>query len=1094
LLKAKSGHGKGRGHRGRNDKDEEKADGKSESDKAGSFVVDYVKKIDCNATRIKELFHAARRANVKVPNAVVKSVFKTCLTERAKAEAAKNNTQEKEEEEVRFDEPLNVLLEDDFKEGWKKENWVETEKAGLSHIVDLKGNKGMNFDGNARGESHLFDGSRHLTTWPMDMSTSKTGVLLTFDLKLGEENGEDGCLKNHLKLVKSEEDRKRKAEQDLKKKKKEQAEKARVKMLKDKFRDLQKEELNQRRRCENNPPCSGHGKGIYKSTYTKKKPYYNSFWEADSRTCTCRCNPGYVGKKCEVHLASAECQSVGDPHPLTLDGMRYNIYDAGEFLMFKHPKLGFEVHELTRMAHPRISATAGVAVKYKNFVLSIEQPHCGNGNRFQVRVNTGNGGCQNIGWGRAWSSPDGALRYNGGRYIYMRGVGNIYLGGWWRYRWWRGQCGSAYWLNVYIRVTAPKDGKSDGLCGSFDGNRNNDARALIYGRGKRHHHQISREARNKFQVGAKDSYFKCGAWKPGFRYSPYFKSLKSTAQSKQKMAMAAMVDAEATIAREFARDRVLNEKTLGDEKKDKMSQAQAIKMCKSKPEIQTEEALSNCVNDMTATGDEKVEKVAAQESEEEQEEAKENLKESMEEEKTELIAAETLKVADAFDPLVQYCTAGQLECERNQSHWKQLKAYPEKVYGTLFQDNGGKFKTMTARLPKHALSKQTQLRFFQANHTCYCCNNWFVDNVKLEAGGIPVALVADKDFELFADGKSLGKGEWFEPAKDTFRFRAPLGTETYAIKAKGGDDARSGILGTFGKDLVTSSSWRCTATNKDIHDWAKKDFKPKEEWPTAVEEGQNGILPWGLVPGIRKDAFWIFTHDDYRMRGQEVFCRVRVGEATHSFEKEEPESSRWSCKVGSENRIAPKSIQLNSDALSAVEVKNGDDDAEEHFSPSSVLTTGKDSKAGTETRVLMKIRLNNFLSQSVEGQMLKTAWLRLFVLDESVNDVTVCKIIRPWKAAEVTWRSKPAFNGPVAKNCVKVKGERKNEWLAIDISDWLREWITSPETNYGLTFIPNGDDLLSFVSYLDPRANRRPRISLSCHGDSVDTKEMAGQK
>ena len=32
------------------------------------------------------------------------------------------------------------------------------------------------------------------------------------------------------------------------------------------------------------------GKGIYKSTYIKKKPYYNSFWEADSRTCTCRCN------------------------------------------------------------------------------------------------------------------------------------------------------------------------------------------------------------------------------------------------------------------------------------------------------------------------------------------------------------------------------------------------------------------------------------------------------------------------------------------------------------------------------------------------------------------------------------------------------------------------------------------------------------------------------------------------------------------------------------------------------------------------------------------------------------------------------------
>ena len=102
---------RGRGRRNRNaEEDEDTPNAKSENDKAGSFVADYVKKIDCNTTRIKELYRAARRARIKVPNGVVKSVFKTCLTERAKAEAAKNNTKEKEEKEQRFDEPLVVLL------------------------------------------------------------------------------------------------------------------------------------------------------------------------------------------------------------------------------------------------------------------------------------------------------------------------------------------------------------------------------------------------------------------------------------------------------------------------------------------------------------------------------------------------------------------------------------------------------------------------------------------------------------------------------------------------------------------------------------------------------------------------------------------------------------------------------------------------------------------------------------------------------------------------------------------------------------------------------------------------------------------------
>merc|ERR1711871_429165 len=844
--------------------------------------------------------------------------------------------------------------------------------------------------------------------------------------------------------------------------------------------------MDRRNQCYNKPPCNGNGRGIYRSKYIKM-PGWKSYWSAES-SCTCKCNPGWVGANCKTYMATSQCQSVGDPHPLSLDGLRFNMYDAGEFLMFKHPQSPVEIHLLTRMAHPRISATAGIAVRRGHTVISIEQPHCGNGNNFQVRASV-DGRCRNIGWGRRWGWKDG-LYYNGGRYIYMRGVGNIYIGGWWRYRWWKGQCGSAYWLNVYVRIRAPRDGRAQGLCGTFRGNRNTDENYLIQKRGQRRHHQIARKTRDENMVAAKDSFFFCGAWKPGFRYSPYFKSLRSgesAASTRKRMENAAMMDAEQKLSREFARDKATNKRTLGDEEKTAMSKENALSICKKKEDIVTEEALSNCVNDLMTTGDEKVEKVAAKESEEEEEEAKENLKE----EEDELIVEEKLKTPDKFDPVLQYCYGDNCHTkwgEFNESNWKQWKAYPEKVYGTFLD----KWKTMTARIPDEARNSKFMFRFMQANHTCYCCNDFYVTNVKVESGGLPIAMIAEQEFESYGDGKLIGHGEWFEPAKDTSRFRAPLGIETFAIKAKGGKNGRSGILGMFGKDLVTSSSWKCSVEQDGQGTWMKPDFDDSK-WPTAVEEGQNGILPWGERPGISKKAFWIFTHDTYNMRGQQVYCRVNVKKAVYSDSVEEDLSSRWSCKEG-ENRGAPKSIQMNGDMMSSVEIKSGSD-KEEHFSPSSAITAAKEKSDGSETRILMRLNTEKFVSETVEGQMLKNVVLRLFVLDDTKDDLLVCKLIRPWSVADVTWMTAPAFDGP-ASNCIKMKNKliTKGQWVDIDLTVWMREWVTSSEHNYGIMIMPTGFDGVGFVSYLDPDANQRPRLSLSCHGDNFDTTHSASNK
>ena len=103
-----------------------------------------------------------------------------------------------------------------------------------------------------------------------------------------------------------------------------------------------------------------------------------------------------------------------------------------------------------------------------------------------------------------------------------------------------------------------------------------------------------------------------------------------------------------------------------------------------------------------------------------------------------------------MDLILQWCGR---DCH-NERNWKQLKAYPQKVYGDFLSKY-----TMTARLPKEAMTQTLRLRFYQKEHTCYCCNAYAVDDFEVIQGGMNVAIVADKAFELYADGNFwLGSG------------------------------------------------------------------------------------------------------------------------------------------------------------------------------------------------------------------------------------------------------------------------------------------------------------------------------------------------
>jgi hypothetical protein len=900
------------------------------------ILSDCIQEVNCSNT-LANIRMCMQRVNDHGENPsvdVVQEEFSACARERAMEEAAKLDQDSAPDlTPNRNFSQVTVLLQENFEKGSLKDNFDTI--IGVEQNSTLGAKSGRNalvFNSNREGVSLESDYHRSIISKPFDL---REGGVISFQIKDGPDDGGKVCNAQYEELKRLE------AEKIARK----QAEFAR------------------RDRCRSHGPkkgggCNGHGRGSYTSSC-------NDEWYCDTNhenvkfnaTCVCHCNEGYVGEFCETRFTWGHCRSVGDPHPNTADGVYYNIYDAGEFIYYQHPESRSEVHALLRMAHPRISATSAVAVRVcekavkfgkgnrgKCDIISFEAPNCKYGN-YKISVEE-DGKCKggNM-WNRGYSTKNVNLRYDGRWNIYGPNV-RMYTPGWWRYGWYHhqkgaggcdrgGSCRSWYgcgnwggYLNAYLSFKGPRDGKSIGMFGEFSGSSGRDYNEVI--RKGRRSHQWGREWRDKMTVKAEDSFFKCGSvYDYTYTYAPY--RFKSTRSGTKMTAMQRMQIATEQLAQEFASDKLMNE-NAGKVKK-KLTKAQAIVRCKSKkPAPSTEEALNNCVEDMTMVADDKVQKNAISESNEEIEEAYHEAKADEADEKLELVAEAALKRPQPLDPVLQYCVdpdarenttidPGMLCLDNNTKALKQLKAYPSNVYGGFLN----KWRYMTARIPPQALNASVRIRFYQKRHTCFCCDQFAIDDLKVVTGGWPVRLVGDKGVTLYADGKQVGdRVDWWGPAKDTYRYRVDANTEIFGLKIESAKGEKMGVIGSFGDSLVTSSTWKCKSflTDEEQQIFANKDFDDSN-WPTAVELGQNGILPWGARPGIAKKAFWINTQESEQER-ETVWCRVNTSDAWHSYSKDHLAASRWSCKSW-HDRQSPFRLQMDKSFMSQVFVRNGED-------------------------------------------------------------------------------------------------------------------------------------------------------------------------
>lgn len=902
------------------------------------ILTDCIEEVNCTNTLanlrmcMKRVTDAGETASIDE----AQQQFSACARQRAMEEAAESDQDNAPDlTPNRNFEKVNTVLEENFEKGTLRGSFSTLIGVQKNSTLGAKsGRDALVFNFNREGVSLDSEYHRSAILKPFDLTA---GGVISFQIKDGPDDGGKVCKWQYEELKRLE------AEKIARK----QAEFAR------------------RDRCRSYGPekgggCNGHGRGSYTSSC-------NDEWYCDTNhenvkfnaTCVCHCDEGYVGKHCEIRFTWGHCRSVGDPHPNTADGVYYNIYDAGEFIYYSHPESRSEVHALLRMAHPSISATSAVAVrvcekevKYgkgkrgKCDTISFEAPNCKYSN-YKVSVEE-DGKCKGVNLYtryRDYYTKNVNLRYNYPWNIYGPNV-RMYTPGWWQYGWYHhqkgaggcdrgGGCRSWYgcgnwggYLNAYLSFKGPRDGKSIGMCGDFSGSSGRDYHEVI--RKGHRSSQWGRDYRDKVTVKAEDSFFKCGnVYDYTYTYSPY--RFKSTKTGAKMTAMQRIQMATEQLAQEFATDKIMNKKA--GQVKAKLTKAQAIAKCKAKkPAPTTEEALNNCVEDMTMVDDDKVQKNAVSEANEEIEEAYHEAKADEADEKLELVAEAALKRPQPLDPILQYCVdpearenvtidAGMLCLDNNTKAWKQLKAYPANVYSGFLN----RWRYMTARIPQQAMNASVHLRFYQKRHTCYCCDQFAIDDIKVVTGGWPVRLVGDKGVTLYADGKQVGdRVDWWGPAKDTYRYRVDANTEIFGLKIESAAGAKMGVIGSFGDSLVTSSTWKCKSflTDEEQKIFANKDFDDSN-WPTAVELGQNGILPWGARPGIAKKAFWINTQESENER-ETVWCRVNSSDAWHSYSKDHLAASRWSCKSWHE-RQSPFRLQMDKHFMSQVFVRSGGD-------------------------------------------------------------------------------------------------------------------------------------------------------------------------
>ncbi|XP_025096160.1 uncharacterized protein LOC112565098 isoform X1 [Pomacea canaliculata] len=168
---------------------------------------------------------------------------------------------------------------------------------------------------------------------------------------------------------------------------------------------------------------------------------------------------------------TSECIIHGDPHVKTYDGRRYNNYKEGEMVLYKHKTDPYQVHVFLRRCKDFIASAScicAVAIRSGDDVIRLDKCGAGSGETNEnrpIKISLFING--DLTRGTSILRLRGNNKYRillpAGRYVTVETTDVM----------------NGKYLNVYMRGSPSDVGRTEGLCGSLDGNMDNDITASV---------------------------------------------------------------------------------------------------------------------------------------------------------------------------------------------------------------------------------------------------------------------------------------------------------------------------------------------------------------------------------------------------------------------------------------------------------------------------------------------------------------------------------------------------------------------------------------------------------------------------------------
>jgi hypothetical protein len=139
-------------------------------------------------------------------------------------------------------------------------------------------------------------------------------------------------------------------------------------------------------------------------------------------------------------------------------------------------------------------------------------------------------------------------------------------------------------------------------------------------------------------------------------------------------------------------------------------------------------------------------------------------------------------------------------------------------------------------------------------------------------------------------------------------------------------------------------------------------------------------------------------------------------------------------------------------------------------------------QAAKPTTTFVRFSLGS-LPNGITGSTLAKATMRLFVTSvNSAGSFDVRRVVAPWTETTITGNSQPAL-GTVISAGVPVVASGGGDFIEVDVTAALKDWLNGTLANYGVALVPNGTPVdVSFSSKENTSPSHEAALIVSFNG------------